>query len=533
MDIGDKRRNRIYRIFAAVMAGIFLAMACFPAYVYAADIKVLSTVVYDGSIYVYIRGVDKVESDSVVQIGNVACTSEQVAVAPLSDLSPTMRTIVLIDNSKSIPNNNHEDIQNILHGIVSASKENEQIKIGTFSDKVIYLCDYTNDKAALDSVIDGINYNDQDAYLSDVLYDVISELKTEDTYTYTRILIFSDGADNKSIGYTNDEVRDYIGQNGYPIYTVGFPAKNNSSELEMMFSFSRSAKSEYFFLDGSVSDEDITSALLQDQCGICIKINPQESLKDGGNKSILLKLSTAEGMVELTTSATMPFGTDAEQGETQENEYEYETEKTNSEEILPTLKVIEESDEEEIEPSRQNLMLPILLGITFVLILILIVGLVLVKKKKLQNKDKVESEIPDSGAMGKSDVPPIDVTIWDNPNEDDDAKELWNTAHSYLIVRDADNPKVMFKVPINDVVHIGRAVTSDIVLDDPKVSREHCEIILRGTLLYLKDCNSKNKTYYENVVVYGETPVVNGGKIKIGSHSYYVELVKETVGERN
>ena len=85
----------------------------------------------------------------------------------------------------------------------------------------------------------------------------------------------------------------------------------------------------------------------------------------------------------------------------------------------------------------------------------------------------------------------------------------------------------MFKVPIKDVICIGREHTADIVLDDRKVSRKHCEIILRGDLLYIKDCNSKNKTYYEDVVVYGEMPMVSGGRIKAGNHQYSVELVKE------
>lgn len=54
------------------------------------------------------------------------------------------------------------------------------------------------------------------------------------------------------------------------------------------------------------------------------------------------------------------------------------------------------------------------------------------------------------------------------------------------------------------------------------------ETFLRGDSLYVRDCDSRNHTFYENVSVYGDVPVASGGKLEIGAHIYCVELVKES-----
>ena len=168
----------------AVVLSIFAAMMI-PQTVCAADVKILETNVYEDDIYIYVKGISEVSSDTVIQIGNTTCRSEQISASTFEQMNPYMRTVILVDNSKSIPEKNHADIQEILKGIISNSRKNEQIKIGTFSRETAYLCDYTSDHVILENVINNISYNDQDTYLSDVLYHTISELKTDDTFVCT------------------------------------------------------------------------------------------------------------------------------------------------------------------------------------------------------------------------------------------------------------------------------------------------------------------------------------------------------------
>lgn len=128
-------------------------------------------------------------------------------------------------------------------------------------------------------------------------------------------------------------------------------------------------------------------------------------------------------------------------------------------------------------------------------------------------------------------APQVDDTFIPGSHNDpyrESEKELWGD--KLLVLRNLDLPNVFFKVPIKDVVCIGRLSTQDIVIsDDNQVSREHCKISLRGGLMYLRRCEKKNGTYYENVLVPEdhEIPIVSGGKIKMGQYQYCVELVDQ------
>ena len=161
---------------------------------------------------------------------------------------------------------------------LAGAMEGEQIRIGTISDQLAYQCEFTTDKEALNQVIEGITYSNQDTYLSDILYDVIASLEQENTGVLTRIVIFADGADDKAIGYTNEEVRRIIEKGAYPVYAIGFPKGNNFAQLETMFSFARASFSEYYLADGTVTHEEIINGLLQDQKDLCVRIRPDESL---------------------------------------------------------------------------------------------------------------------------------------------------------------------------------------------------------------------------------------------------------------
>lgn len=523
-----KRVNGKRKILAVAL--IIFAVMLLPLSAYAADAKILETSVYDDEIYIYIKGISGLSSDSVIQIGNAVCPSEQIASSMFEQMNLFMRTLILVDNSKSIPEKNHADIQELLKGIISNSKENEQIKIGTFSREAAYLCDYTNDHAILENVVNNITYNDQDTYLSDVLYNIISELIAENTFVCTRIIILSDGADDNAIGYSNDEVRRYIESNPYPVYTIGIPKKNNAPQLETMFSFSRAAKADYFLMDGSITNDEVVNALLTDQTGVCLKITPNENLKDGSNKSILLKLNTAEGDFELKTSADMPFGEGIASQPTIEPEPTTESEPESSLPIigsaLPT-ELDENNNHSENNDSQSYLWIFILLAVIIAVLLAVIIILALTKRKKTEPTPTLESEPQPEPAPNPANSDDIDTKYRRAPAPNPEpVKELWSDSQKYLSLRNLDIPNTFYKVPIKDAVCIGRRSTQDIVIDDVEASREHCRIILRGNLMYLESCNHGNGTYYENVLIHegDEVPIVNGGKIKIGQYQYCVEL---------
>lgn len=159
-------------------------------------------------------------------------------------------------------------------------------------------------------------------------------------------------------------------------------------------------------------------------------------------------------------------------------------------------------------------------GVGFAVGVVLLVGR---KKKKGRTL-----QVPEVPAMPEEPVGMRSETVMNQEAAPDDAKGLWNrpVPTQFLVLRRTDNLGLVFRAPIRDVVRIGRLGTQDIVLTDPKVSKRHCEVILRGNLLYAKDCNSTNKTFYRGMQIYEETPITIGGILKIGDYEYCVDLVQ-------
>lgn len=114
-----------------------------------------------------------------------------------------------------------------------------------------------------------------------------------------------------------------------------------------------------------------------------------------------------------------------------------------------------------------------------------------------------------------------------------DTVSLWNQTagqpkNTYLVLKDKVRPSSMFKVPIQDVIRIGRE-NADIVVDyDKYVSARQCEIIKRGASIYIKDLGSANGTFYEGKQVYDqEVPIASGGTIMIGESKFTITIVTE------
>lgn len=564
------RRKVSGRYVRRAVLGILLATLCFHRVFFsvsAADEKVVSVKTDSENIYLYVKGVSGIMGETV-QIGTVFC--ENVAVDSMEALSVPLRTVILMDNSYSIKADRRSDIQEILNAVVDGRMEGEEFRVGTFSDSVTWLCGYTTDYVAVKSILDNLEYASQDTYFSDCLYGVIEEMSEDEDPVYSRIIIVSDGADDQAIGYTNQEVSDLLGQRGIPVYTIGISGDN--SALGNMFSFSRASKAEYYLLDGSVSKEEIIVSLLEDHQMSCIRITPDSALMDGSQKRIKVVLQTDKGDVEVTASVDMPFSSrilpteEAQEtsGETQEisgetQETSGEMQASSDESWHPSEESLEPMDEaadasEATQASAGVLVIFLAFcgGAIFIVILMIVIMLIVVGRKKACRKAEADTAVYNAAAqrqMPQMQVPMADMRgepqaqgdvvvaqtmVLSRENTDDgNTVSLWNQAagqpaNTYLVLRDNARLSSMFKVPIRDVIRIGRK-DADIVIDyDKYISAKQCEIIKRGALLYIKDLGSANGTYYEDVRVQDqEIPITSGGTIQIGQSKFTITIVME------
>ncbi|SHE54486.1 FHA domain-containing protein [Ferrithrix thermotolerans DSM 19514] len=63
---------------------------------------------------------------------------------------------------------------------------------------------------------------------------------------------------------------------------------------------------------------------------------------------------------------------------------------------------------------------------------------------------------------------------------------------------------------------IGRLPVCSLVVEDPRVSRRHCQIELVDSVAYLKDLGSTNGTYVNQQRITSEVPLVSGDEITVG-----------------
>lgn len=176
----------------------------------------------------------------------------------------------------------------------------------------------------------------------------------------------------------------------------------------------------------------------------------------------------------------------------------------------------------------------------FFIILMIIIVFVAVSRKKVQRRAEADAamqwQMRDTVGTGdplktQGNTGTDQTAVTDRGAKGNNTISLkWprQQVNTYLVLRDNARPASMFKVLIRDVIRIGRK-DADIVIDyDKYISAKQCEIIKRGTLLYIKDLGSVNGTYYENVRVYDqEIPVVSGGTIQMGRSKFTVTIVTE------
>lgn len=435
------------------------------------------------------------------------------------------RTVFLIDNSKSVSESNLNKVKEIMRLYAEAKSLDEKVSIATFGENVEdYLIKDETDASAIEAVFDQIVVEDKETYLTDALYDELANYRDIDTYT--RFVVVSDGVDNKSLGYTKEELSDYLKENLFPIFSIGCRNHSNEENLKNMFALSRLTKAGYFLLDDYESYEDIISGLTEPVSRVQISI--PDSLRDGSRQNILLRFQTENGEIEVQDEMMMPFGI-------RETEPEAIEEPTEKPEETPSPEVEKESllpaPTTEPAPEKGGVDMVSIVAVIFIIAAVLYLGFTKVKKKK-----KAEEKVTDSSfGIENSENEEEQKTVFLVENEEEQKTvflgEINNPNSKVLVVRDVDHPDKVFRYPLRGRVIIGRKKDYgayqdvNIVLNyDASISGRHLAVSMQGDRLYIEDLNSSNGTFINGERVRGIVPVATGCQVKLGR----VNVVLET-----
>ena len=95
-------------------------------------------------------------------------------------------------------------------------------------------------------------------------------------------------------------------------------------------------------------------------------------------------------------------------------------------------------------------------------------------------------------------------------------RNLSSTMIAYLVVREGNKWRDVYRLTPGQVMTVGRAPTNRIVLNDEVCSRYHCEVFQNGATWTLRDLQSRNGTMLSGEPVEGEVELKPGQVIEIG-----------------
>lgn len=118
-----------------------------------------------------------------------------------------------------------------------------------------------------------------------------------------------------------------------------------------------------------------------------------------------------------------------------------------------------------------------------------------------------------------------------NPDFDDKTfvpqmtSQEWSIGVPYLLLRKEDGSTQTMRLE-GDYWVLGRDESCDIMIDDPKASREHCEIYHKQKKFFIVDKKSSNGTLlnYKNIKPDKEIPLKSGDQIQIGKYLFIFEI---------
>ena len=237
-------------------------------------------------------------------VGSVKCTGVQSKA--ISELEHPIHTLILLDNSLSIPKESRETISKILDNLVGNRMQGELYTIATISDDIRYLCSAESDYLSLGSAIDDITYENQNTQLTDRVYEAVQKLYDADPTQLCRVVIISDGVDDKQIGYTRTELENLLRSCGYPIYTVGCGPNDTAerkTKLENLFALSRVNRGQSWYLAETNDTFAIAKGICEYNGAQRVTAKLPDEVCDGSTRAIQVTC----GGTGYSTQLKMPF----------------------------------------------------------------------------------------------------------------------------------------------------------------------------------------------------------------------------------
>ncbi len=284
---------------AVLMACIFAAGTVFAA----EPGKVLSFGTDDDKIVLYVQDPGEyAEIDALIGTGE----PKDISVSAAALDSVPLRTVFMLDNSLSIKEQYRDRIKEIMTEIVANRIPGEQFTVATFDKDVDYVLQDSDDYSRTKQAIDGIEFVNQDTYITDAMYELLTQLNEREDPVFTRIVLISDGVDNNYLGYSKNELYKLIEAHPYPIYTIGCGGSADSEQIKDMSAMARMTGAEAFMMDDIVTPMTVVTGVAGTNDALKVVLEPEAADCDGTIKGVKLTIKTPGGDLKDTVQVQMP-----------------------------------------------------------------------------------------------------------------------------------------------------------------------------------------------------------------------------------
>ena len=495
------------KIRKAIVQLIMVFALLIPSIICLADggAVIMEVCTNDSDLSVYVKNAGS-PSDVTVLIG----TNQEAEAVCGSIADMPFETLILIDNSWSIPQNMHSVTAGLLDALFKAKAPNEKMAVGVFDKEVKNRSEFTDNYDAFKAAVDAIQYQNQNTYLTDMICKLWEdEYRGSSRDVYRRVLIIADGVDDESIGYTMDEWNKLIADDTYPIYTVGYKTQNNNTQLENLFAISRQSNAESFLLNSAEDIPAAVEAMSKDKDIVKVVVTPPASMRDGNIKSVKINFPDQS----VSKDMRMPQQGLAEETSAVETSTEEEStaEETTVEETTEEETETEEEDTDALSDEElKKIIIITVMALAMIITILLIVLAVLRIRKKRQNEKDYASDLrrqrenelmgalPDAGGI------------------------------KTVVLTDMNTPGKCFRATLEEPVVVGHSRQQcKIVLDySGYVSGKHCMIYVKDGQVMVKDLGSTNGTFLNGYRIFNETPLQHGAMLVLGQLQFMVEITR-------
>lgn len=471
--------------------------------------------------------------------GSVKCTGIQTKA--ISELEHPVHTLILLDNSLSIPKENREIITKLLDTLVGNRMQGELYTIATISDDIRYLCTAQSDYLSLGSAIDSILYENQNTQLTDRVYEAVQTLHDADPEQFCRVVIISDGVDDKQIGYTRTELEGLLRSCGYPIYTVGC-GPNDTAErktrLENLLALSRVNQGQSYYLGDTQDPYAIAKGICEYNGAMRVTAKLPDEVCDGSSRA----LQVTCGGTAYTAKLEMPFVAAASSAAASKPA------------PAPASSAVQQPTS-----GDQQLVWIVLAGAGAAVILLVVVVILLCRKKAAEKAKKPEKKAPEIPARNGTVIVTVDdngsgiqqtwnadrqpprpapqpsapkpqpvttadsgdatVRMFSNPRSGAAGGAPGSAQPRTLHLTDLNNPVNTYELPLDGVVSIGRAATCRLVLNRPSVSHHQCDLFVRNGTVCITNYSKTNPTRVNGRTTVPEMPLPDSFTLNMGNET--------------